>query len=798
MNCSINHIFLTFLVLGTLLLPAQAAVSPQLFAVSKKDDLAGTQIRFEFSEVPAYRMAVSGQRVDLFFAAATAKPDLKLPREDGRLLKILVAQSRNELLISLLLRQVPARAVTLTEKVSPTVRLELFWQEGNDERPAIAFRISGLPTRQKNAPVSSPGKPSRYSGRWKEFFDSYQNPFTIDAPLIFSFPPLPALNRDLLPSDLAGLADRTAAGDWSGILDETGRVGPISSADRSTPFLLLVQAEALMKEARPKEALSILENFPPGRLPRELEERIDYLHGLALARTGQPYRALNRLKKVADSPSSGLRLHYLLLLSELALFRGDFQQALEILDSSGSQWPEPLEPLYILRSADAMAGIDQDKAREIYRELLNRKSWPKNKSYSLHRAAGIFFQSGEWELAARLYRTLLLHNLPASTLGQTQFAIALTDYRSGKVEQALKDMSKIIKDFPDTDSAQRAKMKMLDHGVLGGEEYQLLRALRDYQSIAREAGSRELREEAAFKYSLTLFLNGDRIRTIESLESFCRNFAGGSLRSEADALLADILPPLIESLVAEGKDHQAVVLVEKYRDLLLERHGQWSFLPALAEAFTRLGLFERGCRVYLYLLEKAEKRAEADRFYLPLVKLYADLEEDQEVEKYSRRYLLKFPEGKDRNAHFLFLLKSLQRLDRYKEAADMLKDRNRPTDNQIELVAERIFWHLGEYGWVINCASRLGDCGKAIPAEGLLLQAEAMRRMGRGSKALPLYQVLAADGTFRDQASFRCGEILLADGRRDEALKLWRVLAEKGKDPIWKKMAEDALEAAKF
>jgi predicted negative regulator of RcsB-dependent stress response len=57
---------------------------------------------------------------------------------------------------------------------------------------------------------------------------------------------------------------------------------------------------------------------------------------------------------------------------------------------------------------------------------------------------------------------------------------------------------------------------------------------------------------------------------------------------------------------------------------------------------------------------------------------------------------------------------------------------------------------------------------------------------------------LAEDGTYGDQATFRCGEILLADGRRNEALKLFRKLAEKGDDPLWRKLAGDALAAARF
>jgi tetratricopeptide (TPR) repeat protein len=789
----LRYIF-TLLWMVVLLLPAEARGLVQLKGMTKKDDLAGTVVRFEFSNTPVYRVAGSGQRIDLFFSNTTVLPDLPLLREDGRIIKMLLAQSREELMVSLLLRQIPARVTATTEKTSATVQLELFWQEGRDERPAIAFRISGLPTPQEHAAVAAPGPPSKYSGQWRQFFDTYQSPFKIKAPLVYSMPKLPSPAKNLFPPELAEQLVKIGRGDWSGVvLDEPSSSGP----SREAPFRLL-QAEGLLGQDHPREALKILEDFRPDELPGELQPRADYLHSLALAKSGKPYRAKSRLKTLTASPTCDLYPHALLLMSELALATGEPQQALEALDTPRVNWPDGLQTLKNLRTADGLTEKNPEQALKIYRRLQKMDIWPENRPFSLSHAAWAFFQAREREKADQLYNQLILL-LPADPAqGLARFAAALNTYRSGNVAGAQKILWQLTKDFPDTESANRANLKLLDNDVLNGGENRLVWAIRGYEDIAREAENRILREEAAFKYCLTLFLSGDRSRTVKALDDFCRDFAGGPLRKEAQALLTEILPPLIEKLIADGQDLQAVVLVEKYRELLLERNDNWPFLPALAQAFTRLGLFDRGIKVYLYLLEKAEKRSDADRFYLPLTSLYFDMDEHAAVEKYARRYLVNFPRGTDRNAIFLLLVRSLQKLNRFEDAAELLKERNRPTDNQIELEAERVFWHLGEYGWVITSGSRLGDGGKPIPPQGLLLQAEAMRLLGRAPKALPLYQVLAEDGTFGDQATFRCGEILLAEGHHGEALNLFRKLVEKGKDPIWQKLAEDALESARF
>jgi tetratricopeptide (TPR) repeat protein len=797
MSLFLNRTLLPLLLLAAMLLPARAAEPVKLKAITQQDDLAGTMVWFQLSSVPTYRMATSGQRIDLFFADTTVTPELRLPPEDGRIVKVLLAQMRGELMVSLLLRQVPALVTTVSDKTSATVQLEIFWEKETTERPSIAFRISGLPTRQENSAVSVPRRTSEYSGQWRKFFDRYQSPFTVGVSPDYSLPELPPPRPDLFPPDRITLLEKVAQGDWPGVLTE---LAPLASPDEAgSPFRLL-RAEGLLRTGQARQALAILENFPNGALPPGLKERAGYLHSLALARGDAPYRAQNRLAEITALPvSADFRPHYLLLQGEIALITGDFDQALQVFAPTREVWPEPLQALRNLRMADALTELQRStEALKTYRVLLEKKTWPENKLYSLNQAATAFFLAGEWNLAIKAYRQLADNLTDKSHRGQATYATALATYRSGEIEEALKILWQIRETFAGTESDRRARLKLLDQGVLSGIEHRLPQAVVGYDAIAAKSVNRIVREEALFKYSLALHLNGEQSRAIEALDKFRRDFAGGPLRSEAESLMAEILPPMIEKMIGDGRDLEALVLVEKNRDLLLHQDSNWPFLPSLAQAFSRLGLFGRGCKVYLYLLEKSENRPEAGRFYLPLVSLYFDMDEPEMVEKYSQRYLVKYPRGEDLNPIFLLRLKALRKLNRPEQAAELLKERNRPTDNQIELTAAHIFWDLGDYDRVISSANRLGEKGQAIPPEGLLLLAEAMRRLGRGQNALPLYQVLADDGTFGDQATFRCGEIRLADGQRAEALNLFRQLVEKGKDPLWQKLAADALEAERF
>jgi hypothetical protein len=216
-------------------------------------------------------------------------PDLHLPQEDDRIVRVLLAQNKEELMVSLLLRQMPARVATAADKTSQAIRLEIFWDEGSGERPAVAFRISGLPTRQEHSDVAAPCQTSEFSGQWHKFFAGFESPFRIGASVLYSMPELPAPDQALFPRGRDRLLAAASRGDWQAV----GRALDISSAPDQpqlplpAPFRLL-RAEALLRTDQVPLGLEILNGFLPGELPPGLDARAGYLHSLALAKCFRP------------------------------------------------------------------------------------------------------------------------------------------------------------------------------------------------------------------------------------------------------------------------------------------------------------------------------------------------------------------------------------------------------------------------------------------------------------------------------------------------------------------------------
>ncbi|OEU77188.1 MAG: hypothetical protein BA869_04230 [Desulfuromonadales bacterium C00003107] len=779
---------------------AMAAAAPLLDRMTKEDGLASSRVMLHFSVLPEYRVEPSGQRIDLFFSDASAAPTLHLLAEDDKIVKILLAKSQKQLMVSLLLRQPPVNVTVAANQATATVELELFWQETGGSRPAIAFRISGLPSRQSSTSSSQSMIESKFSGQWHKFFSEYQTPLLMDLPLKISLPILPRFGFEEASPSFAAILKAFEDQEPQKALALLQNLSSTELSEEGRQKKQLLQAEALLRSESAQKSLTILENFPEKGLSPKLQQRVGYLHNLALVLTDDHYGAMVWHADLEKLLGEGPYRHLLQLLqAEIALLKDDGQLALKKLLWKNSRWPKALRSIQQLRIADAQVATGQSREALIYyQKQLKNAELPTDDLYSFQQAAKAFFDNHRWEQAHLLYQRLSTMLQEVDATSQALFLSSLATYHNGDQQAAMLHFRLLREGFTGTTGDLRAWLKMLDHGLVTMEERHLLQGLRDYPVILSLTADRRLREEILLKLGITLHLSGEPLRAIETLGKFRRNFASSPLRAEAEALMAEILPPEMENFIAKGEDLQAVILLEKYRELLIRGDGKWPFLPKLAKAFARLGLFDRGCRVYLYMIDHAKSDDAAESFYLPLASLYYDRDEYTLAEKYSKTYLKQYPKGSNRTALFLLRLRSLYKLARFEEAAELLQDKQYPRSTKIELMATQIYWELGDYNKVIDFANRLGDRGEAIPPSGLLLEAEALRRLGHAKQALPLYEVLAEEGTFGDQATYRCGQILIAKGERVRALKLFTDLVEKGKNALWRQLASDFIAAETY
>lgn len=794
-----------FLSICCLLFPLLAAAADtSLLGISKGGGIASAQLVLEFSALPVYRMSSSGQRLDLLLSKTTAAARLGQLPEDDVIVKVLLAQKGQDLMVSFLLRRPPSRAQVTTLPGQNRLAIDLNWDVSQGvARPAIAFSVPGLPGARSHGATAVLEVRSAYAGRWAEFFRDYRSPLEIAVPLRHQLPALPDYPFRLAGGELGTTLETLAlATDWSKTLGALRALTPkVPPGGEGEAHFLALQAEALIRTGALPQAAELLKRLLDAPLPAALSERLSYLQAFALAAGGRADLARSVLGSPATrfGASGPLRPYRALLSAELALAAGDGRAALTALELDDLSWPEGLRSRRERRRADALARSGQtDAALALYRPLLDPSTELAVCAFSLNQAAKAFAAAGDERTAQRLYAQLGSDlGLDGATRALAQVAEAYLLIRLDEEQKARTIFWKQV-DSPYAEAAARSRLKLFDFDVLGGGEVERRRASAAYGEVAAGAALRGLREEAALKQALTLYLSKDLDGSIAAAGRFIRDFSSGPLASEGKALLREVLPLQVAALIANQDDLQAVVLVEQYRALLVNDTLSGPFLLELGRATTRLGLFERACKVYLYLLDAAAGRPEEEGYYLPFLETAFDRGEYELVRTYGLRYLTRFPKGKERARAFYLQLRAMQQGGDMEGAAALLQSSQRPKDDALEVLATEIFWALGRYAEVAACFGAATQGTVSGPPEGLILKAEALCKLGREGEALPIYRQLMGQEKFADQAAFRYAELRLRKGERSEGLKTLRRLAEEGKDPLWRRLAQESLVQAKL
>lgn len=783
--------------LSLLFFSVTAQADVHLLEVKRKNDLDSLSLEFNFNEIPNYKIEKSGQRVDLILKNTVASPDLRSLKDDGQLIKILFAQKPQDLVVSLLLRQVPARAIIQPKTSPPRLALDLFWEQ-NHVRPAIAFRIAGLPTPRPGAATASVKPTSRYSGQWQQFFKSYYFPIDLQGSINFTlgaWPPPPEEEINNLPPLIT---QKIFKGDWNGLLEVLDHPESGTTAIASDHQKTVLRSEAFLRIGELDQALASLVAAKQEAFDGPLKGRAILLMSYLKAASGSFYQANNLLANAKPMLAADAKLkpYQLLLIAEIALATGKPGLAEKVLQGKDDSWPESLKLIRERRLFESKSGIgDIDQALNYYRNLKKLHQVLAGDTFSLACAAKVFFHGGDYGNAGMLYRRLATTLEDPSEQALAKFAAALSVYKETPGGgTALDIFDRIRQEFPGEEAGYRAKMMTLDIQTLAAKDSNIFDLVRGYGEIAAHASIRELREEAAFKEALIMAQRGRSRQSIKALRQFCQDFSSGILRPEAEALLTELLPKVIQDLMDKGDEISALILVEQNRDLLLSRGLNQSFLFDLARASSRLGLADRASKILLYLFDDKNTEVSKERFYPPLLKALWEENQFDMVESYARHYQENFPEGIYRGQVFLYHIKALKEMGKLKEAEKLLSSSNRPRNQAIDLEEARILSTL-KNDEALVASAKISLLGKEPLQETLLLQAEALRRSGRPAQAWQLYQKLL-EGPFGDQVLYRSAQLKLAEGEKEAGLKILRQLAEKGKEELWRKLAEENLKMA--
>lgn len=615
------------------------------------------------------------------------------------------------------------------------------------------------------------------------------------------------------------------------------------------PGFKLLYGESLLHAGEFAKGREVLANLTDTDIETPESICAQYLTFLALAATGQPYEAaygLNELKN-GLAKTNPLVPYLRLLDAEIALAIGRAPEALRLLGEQGPVDSGPAREMYNLRRADGLAATGcQDEGLSIYRKLAAESDLLLHHPFSLTQFAGLLYQRQEFEPALKYYIKLAANLFVTPGRDLALFRAAMCQLKSGRSKEAQLLFEDIITNFPDSEGAFRARLKKNDLLVIAKAAEEKKKTAQtanvaaenqapasptdaakpdrlallekyfpgsikrpekkvaakiaefdpalEYAAISSSAPLRELREEAAFKQALVLYLRDEPLQAAELLRSFLRDNANGLLKNDATDLLAELLPLVIQDRIREKEYISALVLAEQNRPLLLSGQVRGDFLAELGLAFAGLCFWNRAVRVYLYMMDIAKGKTEEEKVYHPLINAYFEAGDYAEVEKYAANYNKLFPEGDDCGQIWHLRLKALRNSDQTDKAIELLRAGNLPENRELLLFAGHLLFETGEYAEAGKYLEKaIGADLSNNSADDIVLWAEALFRSGNGSKALPLYQHLREDTTYGDQAVYRLAQIEMASADTPAGLNLLQSLVEKGKSPLWRKLAAETL-----
>ena len=796
-----QHPIKVFKVIGLLLLlllffmsvtmTVQAAAEITLLDMQKQENPGFTHLVFEFTTLPEFKFEHSGQRVDLLLDKVQISPQLHTLPADERVVKILLAEKKHEFLISILLRRQPKQVVVEKKQNPPRIVMNVYWNDDDVARPAVAFRISDMPPRKAGRRASRLQQESPWKDRWNDFFRYYRTYWKLELPVKFTLPKLPALITD----DQSPLWSLQQHADNNMFLSLLQTATALKSLDESQRYLRDVfVAEAQLRTGDTEAGIARLDTL----LRKEGAERsrVEYLTAYGQAVDQQPVVAQLTLQGLLEKLPENSPLLPLsqFLFAEAALAAGQDEIALEHLQSKDVDWPDPLLIPRELRIADAQAGLGKlDNAIQSYRELAEEPGLFDYYRFSSNRAAFAAFKNQNYLFSSEIYRKLItpLEETPGDDL--LLFAAGASAYEAGDLGWGMIGLQRATLDRPDTEGGDRAELRLLDIKILKGGELVLAKTAAEYAKLGEKSQFRAVREEARFKHALALYLLGDHRESLKELMRFRREFGSSQLIREVDLLILQQLPTVVHQLLEQKNDLQAVVLAEQNRKLLLRSGFDKEFLRDLATAFDRLGLYERASRVLLYLFDRTAGKPEQQFIYLPLAQSYQKRAEYQKAGEYAERYLKKFPQGEDAGALFSILLDAFERKGEKNKLLSWLDREDRPSSRDLEIRAAHIYWKAGRLPSMVECLRKAGRFGGEFEVKEMALLAEGYYQLGKNLAAEKIYRQLHDDPLFGVQARYRTAQILLRQQQHRAAIDLLKKIVETDGDSPWGKLAQDLL-----
>ncbi len=558
---------------------------------------------------------------------------------------------------------------------------------------------------------------------------------------------------------------------------------------------LLSYVEVLVRLDRYEEPYKLVQQIINTYQDSDISDYAKFLFLYIQAKHEEPISAFLKLKALEKKlgPRNKLAPYMNILLAEIAMKSSLFEEAEQILKRDEVAYTGTTKHIRFMRQTDIRYLKKKDvEALVSYMELSRKSDIIKTRPMSLAYYSTLLYTHSYFKNAAESFETLSQLIPGQKNADLALYMLTMSKLRINWNTNVHPALSQIQDGFPGTDGGFRAFMKLTDIQYLS-TSMKAEQAAQNYHQIAQDAPSKMIREEATFKEALVYGQNNDNLLCIDILMRLLREFKENTLQTEAQALLIEKLPQAIRNFVNQNKYVDALVLAKKNRSIFTQGWLDNSILYDMANGYSKIGAFEQASKVYQYILESAQEE-QREKVYLPLITSLYENSNFRLINEYAERYEQLYPSGADGDDIFLFRLKALTSTDKTEKAAQLIDNFGKTTHKDINIETARVYFELKRFEDVIFLLSPLVLHEKAADSSTTMILAESLFQTKRNDEALALFQDLQKDDLYHDQALYREGLLFLELNKEEEALNRFKQLAEKGKDPLWIKLAKEEIQ----
>lgn len=376
--------------------------------------------------------------------------------------------------------------------------------------------------------------------------------------------------------------------------------------------------------------------------------------------------------------------------------------------------------------------------------------------------------------------------------------------RGGRGMDAIAIYRTVMENFPATRGGVMASLRLADRRFfqVSSDTYQGLSA--EYRKISANSGDPSIKEEALFKGALLDTLYAPESDAVVSVADYEKKYPSGIFANVARTLREDLLPLLYRKLNAANDCLGITRLVLDNKEYLSRCTSEPGFLRRTDDCFRSEGIISEGLELFSMLVETEWAAGHAPFLYYRIFDASLELGDPARAEAAGKVFISRFP--LDPNS------------GNVRERLAAIQFRNRDFRAVLTTLSPLMAGKGGisypdSYYYFGKACASLGDpagaekamlryvavagevAGSVMASDARVVAASSRLSRGDSRGAMELYRAgyEAASPEQKEMFLYKMGDLARRAGRHDEARSYWELLLRDGKDPVWKRLASQAL-----